>query len=241
VAAALSLIAAVAVLIVTGLTPYALVAVGHEGPGLTVSFYLTLLLVCVLAYRLSAPWAWAFTKRFVAGGERSTLPGPLVAPCLREMDLKCPGCKYNWRGLDVQTCPECNSPVTLYIYTEKPPNARWNGLVFAWLAVTLVASGSTVFSYAGFFIQMARYRGAASVYAGVGTFYWVTAALCAIVAVSTFIACVALLIVAVLPKQPNRRARFARQCVFWLASLNAASGVAVVLQMASTSLMGALW
>lgn len=239
--AALALIFAVGLLIAFSFTEYTLIAIGHEGLGLMAVLYLMLLLVAVLAYRLIAPRVWTFTRRFSARAERPTLPPELVGACLRDMDFKCPVCAYNLRGLDKPLCPECSTPVRLFVYTEKPSNAKWNGLVFAWLAVTMLASAAMSYSYLIFIVSFNRYKGSGVTYPDFRTLYWISMGFSMLVGVLTFLSCVALTIASFIRKTPERRGQFMQRTVVWLAVMNAFAALAVVIQVIANMLMRGLW
>jgi hypothetical protein len=130
--------------------------------------------------------------------------------------------------------------VRLFIYTDRPPDTKWNGLVISWLMVTLLASGLVTFSCVMSVVQMARYSGSGA-YPSLGTLYWISLGFVALVGAFDFVASLVLFIKAVIPKSPEHRGLFVRRTVIWLAALNAAAALSVILQMVSSMLMGWLY
>lgn len=203
----------------------------REGFTASGTFLIMLALVGALLYSLIAPRLWDFTRRYVPPPQPK-LPPDLVVTVLRETPFDCPVCRYSLRGLGTPVCPECSTPVTLYLVGERPASARWNGLVFAWLALTLVVSVLASFVTGRAWFQQ---YGQSSAYAALyGGGYWLPSyqygefrpGLLGVtlewsVAVGGSLACLYWAVKAFVPKPPHLQSQLARRTTVWLALISA--------------------
>lgn len=175
-----------------------------------VALVLVITLSAVFIYLFTAPRMWALAKRYTPEqqGQRQ-LPGHLVASCLEEMDFACPTCAYNLRGLRQPNCPECNAPVVVYLYGQRPPSAKWNGLVICWLVLTLVTSATIV---GGIWYRMSR-----SYYYGSGGARELTMYLLLLAGGFATVVCAWRAVALAVPKPPHKQSLCVRRTVLWLA------------------------
>ena len=61
--------------------------------------------------------------------DQSPAPSPtdeqLLITYLQQHDTKCPGCKYNLRGIKAAQCPECGRDLALHITAAEPSQGPW--------------------------------------------------------------------------------------------------------------------
>ena len=241
-AALATLVLAVALFGIGGYAPFWLLATGNEGPVPALAMWGMAAALSVLIYRLAAPRIWRFTRLYAASpSQQPSIPGDLLARCLRDTDYPCPACAYNLRGLEQPSCPECSTPVTLYLYAERPANARWNGLIFAWLVLMLVGSAMATYIYGQTFLRVTFSGwGGAFGYYGMGVTYAVVTGVSAVTSAGSLVSCAVLGLRAVIPKPPHKQARFARTASVWLAALSASWVLAFSLQ-CGVLLLQQLW
>jgi hypothetical protein len=175
-------------------------------------------------YVLSAPRMWTFTRRYTpAAHGQQHLPEHLVSACLADIDFACPGCTYNLRGLKGSVCPECSTPVVVYLYGTQKTSTKWTALIICWLSLALVAGAVTLGAVWGDTMQLLAGRGwwGSHSETELGVIF-TTASV--VVLVSSWRA-VALAV----PKPPHRQSIAARRTAVWLAGMSAACCLALAI------------
>ncbi|MFT3683317.1 MAG: hypothetical protein QM783_00075 [Phycisphaerales bacterium] len=231
-AAALAVVVVLAGLALTGVgVPMWLIA---RDPSLRIAFFVLLfvkLLIGVGVYLFAAPRMWRFTKRYTPAAQgQQRLPDALLTACLREVDFPCPSCTYNLRGINTPTCPECNTPVVVYLYGTQKTTTKWTALIISWLAVMLITSGLAI---------LAVWEPATLWLRGAG--WWdgfreVEIVVIGLTATTGAAICGWRAVALAIPKPPHRQSICVRRTAVWLAALSAAVGVAL-----STVFAARLW
>lgn len=228
----------VALFCLGGYSPFWLLI--REGLIASGTFLLVLAFCSVLLYRLIAPPIWSFSRRYVPPPQPK-LPPDLVVTVLRETPFDCPVCRYSLRGLGSPVCPECSTPVTLFLVGQRPASGRWNGLVFVWLALSLVASALASFVLC--FSWWQGYTASAAYFSMYGVSPWLpnvqyriyhgllTDLLACGLAVAGTLICLYWCARALQPKAPHLQSQLARRAAAWLSALSALWTLLAALQM----------